>query len=131
MYVDRKGMHCFLLADHEIYYNNWANDRVHQIPVNVDGSDQARAFKSIDICYLDDDDLNIFEVLIGSEDGQIFHACIQVTEDQVEILDGEFKQVLETVDFRPILDIKIAKINNNYLVLAVTDSSLYQLLGDD
>eukprot|EP00351_Strombidinopsis_sp_SopsisLIS2011_P003625 CAMPEP_0116872960 /NCGR_PEP_ID=MMETSP0463-20121206/3906_1 /TAXON_ID=181622 /ORGANISM="Strombidinopsis sp, Strain SopsisLIS2011" /LENGTH=189 /DNA_ID=CAMNT_0004514095 /DNA_START=90 /DNA_END=659 /DNA_ORIENTATION=+ len=69
MYVDRKGMHCFLLADHEIYYNNWNNDQVHQIPVNVDGSDQPRAFKSIDIFYLDDNDLNIFEVLLGTEDG--------------------------------------------------------------
>jgi hypothetical protein len=29
MFVDSKGLHCFMLAEHEIFYNNWASDRVH------------------------------------------------------------------------------------------------------
>ena len=28
MFIDSKGIHCFLLAEHEVYYNNWNNDRV-------------------------------------------------------------------------------------------------------
>jgi hypothetical protein len=29
MYVDPRGIHCFFLAEHEIYYNNWSSNRVH------------------------------------------------------------------------------------------------------
>ena len=39
--------------------------------------------------------------------------------------------VLETNDFRPILDLKVAKISNRQLVLAITDSSLHQFISDN
>ena len=29
MFVDSKGLHCFMLAEHEIYYNHWSSDRVY------------------------------------------------------------------------------------------------------
>ena len=29
MYIDSRGLHCFLLAEHEIFYNNWASNRVY------------------------------------------------------------------------------------------------------
>jgi hypothetical protein len=25
MYVDPKGLHCFMLIEHEIFYNNWSS----------------------------------------------------------------------------------------------------------
>jgi len=31
MYVDREGQHCILLAEHELFYNNWGDSQVFQI----------------------------------------------------------------------------------------------------
>jgi hypothetical protein len=31
MYVDPMGVHCFLLAEHEIFYNHWGSNRVFQV----------------------------------------------------------------------------------------------------
>ncbi len=42
----------------------------------------------------------------------------------------DFVSVIEMEDFRPILDIKIAKIVAKQLILAVSDSSFYQFVGD-
>jgi hypothetical protein len=28
MFIDSKGIHCFLLAEHEIFYNNWNSNKV-------------------------------------------------------------------------------------------------------
>ncbi len=28
MYVDSTGLHCFLLAEHEVFYNHWSSNRV-------------------------------------------------------------------------------------------------------
>lgn len=28
MFVDPRGLHCFLLAEHEIFYNHWSSNRV-------------------------------------------------------------------------------------------------------
>jgi hypothetical protein len=33
MYIDPKGNHCFMLAEHEIYYNHWSSNRVY--PLNT------------------------------------------------------------------------------------------------
>lgn len=27
-FVDPKGLHCIMLAEHEVYYNNWYSERV-------------------------------------------------------------------------------------------------------
>lgn len=34
MFVDQRGMHCFLLCDHEIFYNHYNSERVSPIPTN-------------------------------------------------------------------------------------------------
>ena len=31
MYVDPMGLHCFLLAENEIFYNHWSSNRVFQL----------------------------------------------------------------------------------------------------
>lgn len=36
MYVDPRGLHCFFLAEHEIYYNNWNSEKVIQIATRID-----------------------------------------------------------------------------------------------
>ena len=42
----------------------------------------------------------------------------------------DFVSVMEIDDYRPVLDIRIAKILNKQLIIAVTDSSFYQFIGD-
>ena len=76
MYVDPRGLHCFFLAEHEIYYNNWGSNRVHQVQTRVGGdssvNSQPKTFRSIDIQYVSQSDFDTFEVLLGTEDGQIY-----------------------------------------------------------
>jgi hypothetical protein len=31
IYVDPSGLHCFLIAEHEVFYNNWFSNRVFQV----------------------------------------------------------------------------------------------------
>ena len=111
MYVDPRGLHCFFLAEHEIYYNHWNSNRVYQITTRLDNAAQPKSFRSIDLQYVAPGDYETFEILLGTEDGQIYHACLSFvaaknTLDYIDIL----KNVFETGDYRPILDLKIAKI---------------------
>lgn len=57
MFLDQKGIHCFFLAEHEIFYNHWSSQRVFQVNTNVASNSnkidsqntQPKAFKSIDL----------------------------------------------------------------------------------
>lgn len=69
-------------------------------------------------------DLDTFEILLGTEDGQIFHACMQYTPKGLQVIDP-FDMVMDTQEYRPIYDIKMAKILNRQLILAITDTSLH------
>lgn len=40
---------------------------------------QPRIYKSIDIQYVSPGDYDTFEILLGTEEGHIFHACMQYT----------------------------------------------------
>jgi len=31
MYVDREGQHCILLAENELFYSNWNDDRLYLV----------------------------------------------------------------------------------------------------
>lgn len=111
MYVDARGLHCFFLAEHEIYYNHWNSNRVYQITTRTDNSAQPKSFRSLDLSYVSPGDFDIFEILVGTEDGQIYHACLNFSpgKNTLDYLDT-LKNVFETGDYRPILDLKIAKI---------------------
>lgn len=128
MLVDPKGIHCFMLAEHELYYNHWTSNKVFKVETaNDQGANQnvqPKAFKSIDIAYVSAADPTTFEILLGTDDGLIYHACFSFNGRALETLDP-FVQVLDTRDYRPLLDIKIARLNNKILILAVTDSILY------
>lgn len=56
-------------------------------------------------------DFDTFEVLLGTEDGCIFHACLNFSSKGLTVYD-QFVNVLETNDYRAILDLKIARILN-------------------
>ena len=67
-------------------------------------------------------------------DGQIFHAVLEYTKDhkeaRIEVLEP-FTFMLELIDAKAILDIKIASFGyDQNIVLAVTETSLYQFCGD-
>jgi len=127
MYVDPRGLHAFFLAEHEVFYNHWSSPRVFQVQVTQLGAaQQPKAFKSIDLQYVAPREYDLFEILLGTEDGQIFHACLQFSPKAgLETIDA-LKHVFDTGEYRAILDLKIAKISGNQIVLAITDQTLHQ-----
>ena len=99
-------------------------------------SEQQRMLKSIDILRFEDNNPHateqVFEVLIGTEDGHILHGtiCSKATRTgNVEVIKA-FSTVIET-QFESIADIKIVKINTFVLVLACSETVLYQFAGKD
>ena len=74
----------------------------------------------------------MFEVLIGTEDGHILHGAIEskaTRAGNIEVIKP-FSSVIET-SYESISDIKIAQINSFVLVLAVSETMLYQFAGKD
>jgi hypothetical protein len=72
MFVDPRGLHCFFLAEHEVFYNHWSSNRVFQVATSqVDASSNSppKAFKSIDLQYVAPRDYDTFEILLGTVDG--------------------------------------------------------------
>lgn len=141
MYVSRQGSHCILLAEHELFYNNWADNTIIQLDrvlldsmvegrsASMAGTSRPRAFRSVDVYQAPDDD-TLFEILLGTQDGQIFHAALLYCDGQLEVIEP-FESVLELTDSKAILDIKMARVSfDQHVILAVTESSLYQLSGD-
>ena len=58
IFLDKKGIHCFFMAEHEIFYNQWGNPRIFPVPTSSqyksgDGSNaQPKSFKSMDLQYV-------------------------------------------------------------------------------
>ena len=144
MCVDQQGMHCVLLADHEIFYCNWDGDRLWKISTsakegqgdagpNVMPGHKPPPFRSVDISSDD----ACFDLLVGTQDGQIFHALVEYNEDAGQTYpltyppDETFASVLELPDAKAILDLKIATVRDASqlpvwtVVLAATESGLY------
>lgn len=125
MFVDAKGIHCFLLTEHEIYYNNWNSSKVFQVNTTVaGGSSQLKSFRSLDLQYVSPSDLNMFELVLGTEDGQLYHACLNYSPKLLEVVDP-LVLLLDTQQYRPIYDLKLAKISSKQIVLAITENTLH------
>ena len=119
-----------MLSEHELFYNHFGSDHVQKIKVESDGSSeigQQRSFKSIDILKFSD---NVYEVLIGSEDGYLILGIMECDprKGSVEVFEP-FKTEDETPEYSAILDIKITKVKNEFLTLAVSSTQLYQFVG--
>lgn len=82
MFVDPRGLHCFFLAEHEIFYNHWSSNRVFQITtsskLDSQTSTQPRTFRSIDLQYVSPKNFDIFEILVGTDDGNIYHSAFML-----------------------------------------------------
>mmetsp|Transcript_34579 Transcript_34579/g.52888 ORF Transcript_34579/g.52888 Transcript_34579/m.52888 type:complete len:268 (+) Transcript_34579:218-1021(+) len=143
MFVDSEGVHCLLMAENELFYCNWADDNIHTIntySVESQGHHNSRSstlagsrfrsFQSIDIFH-EPGDHEFFQLLVGTRDGQIYHAALEFSPAGLELVEP-FSSVLEIPDAKPILDLKIASITfDQNIVLAVTESSLYQFTGEN
>lgn len=128
MFVDKLGLHCFMLTGHEIFYNYFKSDRILPLPVQVPGASQL-GFRSIDILRFDDADPNFFELLIGTDQGHILHGVFQVQDNGMIDVVQQFKIAIQTPEYTEIKDIRMTRIKEAYLVLAVSDTKLYQFAG--
>ena len=127
MLISENGMHCLLLADHELFYNHFSSEKVEKVKVDDSSSDIGRrTFRSIDILRFGEANSNVYEVLIGSDDGYLILGAVEFNprNGSCEVLNP-FKSVAETPEYSPLLDIKITKVKNEFLTLAVSSTSLY------
>ena len=62
----------------------------------------------------------MFEVVLGGDDGQLYFGAVIVNPEngQIEYLE-EFQAVVQTPEYNPIIDIKMTKIKDVYLILAI------------
>jgi hypothetical protein len=129
MYVDRSGMHCVLMSDNELFYVNWKHDRIYVIDIGgKDAGGEAQRPSGLRSVEISAEDEYVFEILVGTTDGQIFHASIEFDPDSARGLDifEPFESVLELPNAKAILDLKVAKINyESIIIMAITESNLY------
>ena len=71
MFVDKLGMHCFMLTGYDIFYNYYSSDYVHQLQVNTSRSDKPVEFRGIDILKLEEGQGGeiMIEIVLGGDDG--------------------------------------------------------------
>ena len=71
----------------------------------------------------------MFEIVFGTQAGSIYHGAFNFNDEgKLEMLE-KFEMVLELPEARAILDLKVAQLGDSNLLLAVTDSCLYQFAG--
>lgn len=140
MYVDREGVHCLLVYDYELFYINFYGNQVHKVSSlsQEDGQMGDQNFLTgsrpspivaIDVHH-DPGELNLFEIILGTQDGRIFHAVLEYQNNRLEIIEN-FACVVELPEHRAILDLKIASFESQqFMILAITESSLYQFSGE-
>ena len=106
MIVDESGMNCFLLGNHEIFYNHFKSNTIYRIDLFdedhnaqfVEAKKEALKITALQILLLTDADSRddvVFETLIGTHNGQVFHACFSLSllKDDWSIID-KFVRVL-------------------------------------
>ena len=145
MLVDRQGIFCLFLYDYDVYFAAW-NDRgsrsqihsINELLQEETGNDgrqkfltgnRPRAIRAIDM-YHEPDDQSVFEIVLATQDGSIFHAALGYDPDEgkLEFIE-KFECMLELPDSRAILDLKIVRVQESFMVLAATENCLYQLCG--
>jgi hypothetical protein len=78
MYVDDFGVHCIMLFGTEVYYTNWESQKI--VPIDVNGPNGQTTFSCCSVTYIDDDDPNFFELVLGSDDGKVFLKVIMIED---------------------------------------------------
>ena len=150
MVVSRDGEHCIMMAEHELFYNQWAdasdadpfqiqqkqaneleqNDEIVELnktlfPENKEGH---LTYRSVEMLGGE----NHFQLLVGTQDGSLYHASLARDEGPWETEEGnEFTRVLQLPDKKAILGIQMCSLDGVNVVFVVTENNLYQFTGDE
>lgn len=123
------GLHGFFLCENELFYNHFRSRKIHEVRLNTNTG----IVRSVEIYQENSNETDVFEILVGTEQGQVFHGCIMVENDSLNYLD-DFVQVLDVPSLRPILEIKVQRVRLNKktktVALLACDSSIYQCVGE-
>ena len=101
-------------------------------------------FRSVEIYSMAEDD---FEIILGTQDGEIYHARFETNVRGVEFQEPytHFHLVQDIPEVKAILDIKVVKIEEqsrdsligaprslgaSMLILVLTETSIYQFLAE-
>ena len=75
---------------------------------------------------------NHFQLLVGTQDGSLYHASLARDEGPWETEEGnEFTRVLQLPDKKAILGIQMCSLDGVNVVFVVTENNLYQFTGDE
>jgi len=126
MFVDESGLNCILVSDTELFYNHWDSDFIYRIDVFTPDHFKVRegetinnmVIKSIDIKVIEDP---LFEIVLGTKDGQILHGCYmaQPREGTCTIIE-KFDTLITIDEQETIEDIKIVKLKEFISIVAVS-----------
>ena len=91
---------------------NFLSDTINEVMLIEHAEDPiglpASKFTCIDLCQASPDDLEVFEVVLGRQDGSIWHGCFQGTKYALEVFDPLTKMIPgEGLGLKPVIDIKI------------------------
>lgn len=74
-----------MLTGQEIYYNNYFSDRIYPLKIDAVAAGRQVEFKSIDILKIDENDPNMFEIVLGGDEGQLFFGAVLVNAEDGSI----------------------------------------------
>jgi hypothetical protein len=74
-----------MLTGPDIYYNYYHSDRIYRLKIENQSAGRQVEFKSIDILKLDESDPNMFEIVLGGDDGQLFFGAVMVNPEDGSI----------------------------------------------
>ena len=71
-------------------------------------SKPASKFTCVDVIQASQDDLEVFEIVLGRQDGSIWHGCYQGNQYALEEIDPLTKMIPgDALGLKPVIDIKI------------------------
>ena len=140
--IDKQGLHCVAIADHELFYMNWSDQRVQRMSAipPLDGKkkhkylmeDQPCNITAVDLALEPGED-SVFDIVFATQDGRIFHAEICYEDGKLEFFE-EFECFVDNLaDSRPIIDIKVAAFRETQkqtMILVATQINVYQFVGN-
>lgn len=66
-----------MIVGHQVFYSNWNSNIIKPLDIKADdGSDVA--FSCVYVMYVEDDDPELFELVLGSDCGRIFMRTIMI-----------------------------------------------------
>ena len=123
--VDETGEHGFFIGEHCVFYNYFLSEQVFALEVAINAK-----ITALRVLRIGEDSKNAFHLLAGTDKGQIFHAFATYNASQhfLVVID-KFVQCIRLGS--AIHDLEVFLKDEITVVLAATESALYQFNGDD